>query len=628
MIWLNRQSSFSNLLEIFFPELVLSVGIIYYLVTFFFSDLRLYKTSFGIYFSILLTTLFILVVSPRTYNFESYIISTNMLWLVKIFLIIFVIIFTISHFLQVRFAWFFNVQIDIELGSKYFEYNLIILVLLLSSFITITANDFLLFLVGLEVVSIGLYILTGLTYERISVEAALKYFFPGVFFSLIIILGISLIFWAYGTLNFFELKNLMFHLDNLATGKIVKLYGDFFLYYNNDLNFLKILNGSTSEITNSLNMLSFDNSDDFLVLYDILQNQYFTKLFNNLILNDFSSLVFQFFQSLLSIKLKWLFLGFSLIFFGLLGKLGVFPGHFWVLDVYYGTSTLTNFFISIFPKIFYLILIIKFRILFDFLFTYTPINFIFIISGFLSILYGVSITLDQWRIKKFLAGSSIVNIGFIILFLGIDTNYYFLISDITVFSDNAISANNLREFSLLLGGDFYMQLVIIYFNLFIYLISLSIFFFYYLILRQPSNVKTTYYLDDLRDFGLLKYSNITFLILLSLIFLSFAGIPPLSGFFSKFLLFEFLMHKKQYFLLIYLIIVSIITAFYYLRVVRVFLFNTNDNFGLFIYENSFILKGFLFFSYIFFFIVIFFFNFIFNILFNFLISDLFFLIYF
>ncbi|WP_110206966.1 NADH-quinone oxidoreductase subunit NuoN [Nocardioides daejeonensis] len=66
------------------------------------------------------------------------------------------------------------------------------------------ANDLLTFFVGLEVLSLPLYLLTGLARRRrlLSQEAALKYFLLGAFSSGFVIYGIALIYGYAGTMSF------------------------------------------------------------------------------------------------------------------------------------------------------------------------------------------------------------------------------------------------------------------------------------------------------------------------------------------------------------------------------------------------------------------------------------------
>lgn len=54
---------------------------------------------------------------------------------------------------------------------------------------------------------------------------------------------------------------------------------------------------------------------------------------------------------------------------------------------------------------------------------------------------------------------------------------------------------------------------------------------------------------------------------------SMAGLPPLLGFFSKFYIFNILIQNNSIFVLILLIIMSCISAYYYVRIVSALFFN-------------------------------------------------------
>ena len=68
---------------------------------------------------------------------------------------------------------------------------------------------------------------------------------------------------------------------------------------------------------------------------------------------------------------------------------------------------------------------------------------------------------------------------------------------------------------------------------------------------------------------------------------SLAGIPPLAGFFGKFYIFLAVIEQKMYFLAIVGLIATVISAFYYLRIIKVIYFDeekekydTEQHFGL------------------------------------------------
>src|SRR3546814_19405346 len=67
-----------------------------------------------------------------------------------------------------------------------------------------SANDLLTFFVGLEVLSLPLYLLSGLARRRrlLSQEAALKYFLLGAFSSGFVIYGIALVYGYAGSMSY------------------------------------------------------------------------------------------------------------------------------------------------------------------------------------------------------------------------------------------------------------------------------------------------------------------------------------------------------------------------------------------------------------------------------------------
>ena len=95
------------------------------------------------------------------------------------------------------------------------------------------------------------------------------------------------------------------------------------------------------------------------------------------------------------------------------------------------------------------------------------------------------------------------------------------------------------------------------------------------------------YYDDLDDLsGLSKNHPIISLSMLILLF-SLAGIPPTAGFFAKFYIFISVIEESMYFLAIVGLIATVVSAFYYLKIIKIIYFDPPkekydqvNNFGL------------------------------------------------
>jgi NADH-quinone oxidoreductase subunit N len=110
-----------------------------------------------------------------------------------------------------------------------FEFPLLMLLATLGMFIVISANDFFVLFLGMEIQSLVFYILSGLKrYSNLSIEASLKYFIFGSFASCIMLLGISFIYGFFGTLDFNEIyKTSIFDFTSSQLDNVYLLFGIF-----------------------------------------------------------------------------------------------------------------------------------------------------------------------------------------------------------------------------------------------------------------------------------------------------------------------------------------------------------------------------------------------------------------
>jgi NADH-quinone oxidoreductase subunit N len=193
-------------------------------------------------------------------------------------------------------------------------------------------------------------------------------------------------------------------------------------------------------------------------------------------------------------------------------------------------------FFSLIPK---LVLVFLFSKLYIFFFSVEPkyINFIFILIGFLSLFIGIINAMYQIRIKRFLAYSAIANVGFIFLSLSV------------------------CNFSGIFSSIFFVMC---------YMFSVVLIFIFLNLYRKDYKFNE---FINIHELSLLNNSNFQLAFFIALIFFSFAGIPPMIGFFGKFVIFISLANDYNYFILLLILLINIISGFYYVRIVRFIFFN-------------------------------------------------------
>jgi len=102
------------------------------------------------------------------------------------------------------------------------EYYSLILFATSGAMLMASAVDLLAFFLGLEILSICLYVLSGFFRERaISVEAAVKYFVLGAFASGFFLYGIALCYGATGSTSYSDLKLVLFSSPKLASPLVI-----------------------------------------------------------------------------------------------------------------------------------------------------------------------------------------------------------------------------------------------------------------------------------------------------------------------------------------------------------------------------------------------------------------------
>jgi len=79
--------------------------------------------------------------------------------------------------------------------------------------------------------------------------------------------------------------------------------------------------------------------------------------------------------------------------------------------------------------------------------------------------------------------------------------------------------------------------------------------------------------EDINDLSGLSKNHPMLAFCFLIIFFSLAGIPPLAGFFAKFYIFMTVIEVKMYALAIIGLVTTVVSAFYYLRIVKIIYFD-------------------------------------------------------
>jgi NADH-quinone oxidoreductase subunit N len=222
------------------------------------------------------------------------------------------------------------------------------------------------------------------------------------------------------------------------------------------------------------------------------------------------------------------------ILIALLFKLAAAPFHMWAPDVYEGSPMIVTAFFAIVPKIATLGLL--YQLLFGpFASLFLLIKPFVLFSALLSIIVGSLGAINQTKLKRLVAYSAISHMGFMLLGIG----------------TGVING--------LLATFIYICIYIITsFNTFAFLLSLN----------SPT------YISQLT--GLSRYNPILALTFVFSLF-SMAGVPPLAGFFSKYLILLSVINNNLYLIAIITVIFSVIGSFYYLRLIMWMFFTDNSD---------------------------------------------------
>lgn len=240
-------------------------------------------------------------------------------------------------------------------------------------------------------------------------------------------------------------------------------------------------------------------------------------------------------------------LTFGLVFVvaGLAFKLGVVPFHMWIPDVYQGAPTAVTLMIGGAPKLAAFAIVMRLLVegMLPLWFDWQQMLGLLAVA---SLLIGNLAAIMQTNLKRMLAYSTISQMGFVLL--GLMSG---------VINGNIYSAANAYSSAM-----FYVITYV--------LTTLASFGVILLLAREGFES------EEIADFAGLNQRSPLYAAIMAICLFSLAGIPPMVGFYAKLSVLQALIasgHTLHIVLAVFAVIMSLIGAFYYLRVVKVMYFD-------------------------------------------------------
>ena len=245
------------------------------------------------------------------------------------------------------------------------------------------------------------------------------------------------------------------------------------------------------------------------------------------------------------IKQQVLVFGLVFVVAGLAFKLGVVPFHMWVPDVYQGAPTAVTLMVAGAPKLAAFAICI--RLLVEGM---LPLAFdwqlMLMFLAIASLLVGNFAAIAQTNIKRMLAFSTISQMGFVLLGL----------------MAGVVNGNTNGAAAAYSASMFYVVTYV--------LTTLATFGVIMLLARDGFES------EEISDFAGLNQRSPLYAGIMAICLFSMAGIPPMVGFFAKLSVLQPLVDSRQPVLIglaVYAVLMSLVGAFYYLRVVKVMYFD-------------------------------------------------------
>ncbi len=231
---------------------------------------------------------------------------------------------------------------------------------------------------------------------------------------------------------------------------------------------------------------------------------------------------------------------FVLLFVGLGYKIACVPFHMWAPDVYEGSPMPVTTFFSIVPKVAAIAALTRITFVFfseTNLLQHSWIGLIQIVA-ILTMTVGNVSAIQQFSVKRMLAYSSISHAG--MMMLGI------------------LTLDTIGVTAILFYGFTYLFMTLLAFSI-------------------TSFVQDQYGNDHFERFSGMLFRYPLMSILMTVVMFSLAGLPPFVGFVAKFNIIAAIVNKKFYIVAVFALLNSVISLYYYLKIVKLMVFRHHES---------------------------------------------------
>ena len=224
----------------------------------------------------------------------------------------------------------------------------------------------------------------------------------------------------------------------------------------------------------------------------------------------------------------------GLVLVGLAFKVAVIPFHAWTPDAYDGAPTPVTAFMSVAPKLAALALLIRFvSVAFEPL--VVNVQALLLVFATMTMIGGNLIAVSQTNVKRMLAYSSIAHSGYMLA---------------------GIAAAQSTDAGLEFSGFHTM----LFYGVMYMFMNIGAFAVVFVVERRTGSV-------ELSAFRGLSRTNLMPALMMAAFMLSLTGVPPMAGFFGKLFIIQTLVSADLPWLAIVLVLASVVSAYFYLRVI-------------------------------------------------------------